>query len=693
MRRIDDGRQSGPGSSGLVTAVGAWLIAAILTVGFLLAAGPAGAAVPAWTTYGHDSARSQTDPDSTAPVAPAAAWSTGLDGVVVAQPLVDGSRVYVATENDTIAAVDAATGAVAWQRSLGAPVPSGDLPCGDISPTVGITGTPVIDPVANRIYAVADTITGSTIAHRLYALDLTSGSVVPGFPIDVDPANQNPAGILQRSALALDAGRIAIGYGGNDGDCSSYHGYLVSAPADGAGSNTVFEVDGGAGESQGSIWGAGDGPAQDGAGHLFIETGNGNSSTNDLQESVVELDANANVLAHWTPTNWKQLDTSDTDLGSAEPLPLPGGLLFVAGKDGVGRLVSATALGSAGQVFSAAACSSGGVYGASLYHAGIIYVPCSSGLVALALNGTGAPSFSMVRSFTPPAGASGPPIFAGGLVWSTGWRGTQLLYGLDPATGAIRYDAAPGTFAHFVAPSAGGGRLFVAASDRLSAWTIAGYPPTTTTGLTASPNPVTAGRAVTYTATVSPAPDGGAVAFTSDGAVIGGCGAVVPSPTSGTASCTTTPPPGTHAILARYEGDAFFGPSSSSPLTEQVTAVAPRITRATLRPHRATAARGTTVSYRLSQAATVTVQIARLRVGRRRHRRCVIGPRRGARCTISHRVRRLRVRAGAGARRLHLRLRGLLAGRYTVTLIARGGDGLNSRRVTLRLVIVRPRRR
>ena len=64
---------------------------------------PASGAVPAWTTYDHDAARSATDPDSGSPVPPTPAWSAPaqLDGPVYAQPLVYGSLVYVATENDT----------------------------------------------------------------------------------------------------------------------------------------------------------------------------------------------------------------------------------------------------------------------------------------------------------------------------------------------------------------------------------------------------------------------------------------------------------------------------------------------------------------------------------------------------------------------------------------------------------------
>ncbi|MFZ1996620.1 MAG: PQQ-binding-like beta-propeller repeat protein, partial [Solirubrobacteraceae bacterium] len=488
----------------------------------------AGAAVPAWTTYDHDGARSATDPDSGAPVAPTAAWGpVGLDGDAYAQPLVAGSLVYVATEHDTVSALNAATGAVVWQRSLGTPVPSGDLPCGDITPTVGITSTPAIDTSTGRIYVVADVLSGGTVNHELFALDDATGAPVAGFPVAVDPPGSDHTALLQRGSLALDGGRVIIPYGGNSGDCGTYHGWLVSAAEDGSGAPTTFEVNAAAGEHGGAIWGSGDAPALDAAGHVFVETGNGfsSSTTPDLQESVVELDATLDVRDHWTAGNWQTLDANDTDLGSMEPLQLPGGMLFVNGKDGVGRLISATALGATGQVFSAAVCSSGGAFGASLDHAGIIYVPCSGGLTAVSLAGN-SQSFTAAPGFSAPAGASGPPIFAGGLVWSTGWRATHVLYGLDPGTGGVRFQENMGGFDHFATPSAGGGRLFVAAGSEVSALTISAFPPATTTALQSSANPAGAGKAITLTATVSPAPDAGTISFASGGGVLPGCGAV-----------------------------------------------------------------------------------------------------------------------------------------------------------------------
>jgi outer membrane protein assembly factor BamB len=459
-------------------------VVAVLALSVALSAGvgtgTARAAGPAWTTYDHDVQRSAIDPDSTSPLPPTPAWTSApLDGPVYGQPLVLGSRVYVATENDTLYALDATTGTVVWSHHVGTPVPAGDLPCGDISPTVGITGTPVIDPAGGRIYAVADTLQGATVRHELVALQTSTGAAVAGFPIAIDPPGSDPKALLQRTALALDDGRVFAGFGGNNGDCSDYHGWVMGAGESGSGTPSAFEVDSGAAEHGGAIWGSGDGPPVDAAGRLLYSTGNGFGSTSaDLQESVVALDpANLALDDHWTASNWQMLDDDDLDLGSSEPLPLPGALLFEIGKDGVGRLLSEGSLGSVGQVFSAQACDGGGAFGASLYDAGIIYVPCAGGLEALKLTTGSSPSFTAVPGWSAPSGASGPPIFAGGLVWSTGWRGSNLLYGVDPATGAVRYTRSLDTFEHFATPSAAGGRLFVAAGSTIAALTIASYTP------------------------------------------------------------------------------------------------------------------------------------------------------------------------------------------------------------------------
>ncbi len=62
-----------------------------------------------------------------------------------------GKNVVIAvTEENIVAALDAATGNAVWTRNLGTPVALSQLPCGNIDP-LGITGTPVIDPTSRTL--------------------------------------------------------------------------------------------------------------------------------------------------------------------------------------------------------------------------------------------------------------------------------------------------------------------------------------------------------------------------------------------------------------------------------------------------------------------------------------------------------------------------------------------------------------
>ena len=132
------------------------------------------------------------------------AWTSPvLDGQVYGEPLEATGRVYVATENDTVYALAADTGAVLWSTHVGTAVPSGDLPCGDISPTVGITGTPVIDADRGEIFAVADELVGGTPAHFLVGLNMYTGAVDARTRPSTRRDRIQPH-ILQRTGLNLE---------------------------------------------------------------------------------------------------------------------------------------------------------------------------------------------------------------------------------------------------------------------------------------------------------------------------------------------------------------------------------------------------------------------------------------------------------------------------------------------------------
>ena len=425
-----------------------------------------------WTTYHADPSRSGVDTSSGTPQAFSAAWtSPNLVGAMWSQPLIYQGMVIVATESNDIYALDEGTGRQIWHANAGTPVPSSALPCGDIGPTVGITSTPVLDTATGEVYVVADQWNNSQASHSLIAYNAKTGAEL--FSRNVDPVGSTPLNQLQRPGLALDDGRLLIGYGGNDGDCASYWGFLVSAPANNVGANTQFKVPTTKG---GAIWSGGGAPAIDSSGAVYVPTGNGASTSNsdfDHGDTVEKLDAMGNELDYFAPSSWAADNGSDADLGSTNTLLLPDGLAYQGGKNGNGYLFSTQSLGHiGGDLYQAAVCDS---FGGDAYANGSIYVACSSGIRALSLNTT---SRTFAPLWTGPSDANGSPIIAGGLVWVTSTSDSKL-YGLDPTSGAVRVTETVPPMEHFTSPSASDGKLFLATDDTLEAYTIASPAPST----------------------------------------------------------------------------------------------------------------------------------------------------------------------------------------------------------------------
>lgn len=418
-----------------------------------------------WTTYHADRALSGVDRSSGSPRPFAESWKVaGLAGTVWAEPLVFHGLVIVATEDNDLYAFHETTGAQAWHTHLGAPVPASELPCGDIDPTVGITSTPVIDPATGTLYAVAALANGTSATHTLVAVHALTGTRI--FSRNVEPPS-DPLNQLQRESLALDHGRVLIGYGGNDGDCAQYRGYLVSAPANNSGSNFIYAVPT---SREGAIWSGGGAPAVDAAGDVFVPTGNaanGPGEPFDHGDTLEKLSPLASELDYWAPSSWAQDSAADADLGSVSPELLPGNLIYQGGKNGNGYLISATHLGHVGgELFGAPVCDS---FGADAYANDILYVACAQGIRALNIDVTGR-RFS--QRWSGPGDADGPPIIAGGLVWVTS-TGDSLLYGLDASSGAVKVTRSTPSMEHFVTPAASDGRLFLATGSTLNTYTIA----------------------------------------------------------------------------------------------------------------------------------------------------------------------------------------------------------------------------
>jgi outer membrane protein assembly factor BamB len=411
------------------------------------------AAAAAWPTYHRDLARTGNDPRAPRATRVRPAWSASVDGDVYAEPLVAGGRVIVATENNSLYAFSAASGRRLWRTHLGSPVAGSSLPCGNIDPS-GITSTPTIDTRRGMVYAVAFL---APARHQLAAIDLSTGRV--RWQRGIDPP-ADPTVHQQRSALSLANGRVYVPYGGLFGDCGNYHGWVVSAPASGpSGAQANFQVPT---HSRGAIW-APSGASVDGRGRLFVSTGNGDSTSRfDFGNAVIRLSPSLQRQSYFAPANAAELNGSDTDLGSVGPLLLPGGRVFAIGKEGVAYLLDANNLGGIGQqLASLRLCTA---FGGLAYAGGTVYVPCTSGVVAVRV---GARSLSV--AWRGPGFRAGPPIVAGGLVWTVDLDGGQLT-ALTTGAGRVSFRAALGSPPQFSTPSESGGRVYVSGGKRVLAF-------------------------------------------------------------------------------------------------------------------------------------------------------------------------------------------------------------------------------
>jgi outer membrane protein assembly factor BamB len=468
--------------SRLALRTAGWL-AGLTAALWMTAGGPAGAisishassspGAGSWTVYHGDPAGSGDAAPTGRVDTTSRAWtSAALDGEIYGEPLVLAGRVYVATENNTVYALSAATGAVAWSRHLATPVPSGSLPCGDIAPVVGITGTPVIDPARGEIFVVADEVVQGRPAHVLTGLSTSAGTVK--MTRDVDPPGADTRALLQRTGLTLAGGRVVFGFGGNDGDCATYRGRVVSVPEAG-GPPAMFTVDAKPGQSQGAVWMGGAAPAVDGHGDVWVSVGNGSvyqaSRGYDNSDSVLDLSPSMRLLQYFAPAAWASDNSRDSDM-SAEPVLLPGGQVLLAGKSPTAYLLNGAHLGGiGGQLATLASACDSDIDGGAAAVGHTVYLPCVSGIVAVAA-ATSPPGLRLRwRSGT----GGGPPIVAGGLVWTISLTGT--LYGLDPRTGQVRQQAAIGAVAnHFPTPSVGAGLLLAPSANRVVAFRATGAP-------------------------------------------------------------------------------------------------------------------------------------------------------------------------------------------------------------------------
>jgi hypothetical protein len=304
-------------------------------------------------------------------------WALYADGQVVAQPLylsnlavetsanpatprVQGTfnAVLIATMHNTVYLYDAdherpgpdGRTVPLWATWLGQPRPGGaDIDMWAVNdPEWGILSTPVIDPAKSIAYVVAwhdDGGPDRNYQYRLHALRLKDGTHVTP-PVALQAPGLNPRSQKQRTGLLLTGGVLYVAFGGdgNRGLVAAYDAATLTRRAVWASTPTGGD---------GGIWQAGQAPAADAQGNVYLMTGNG---TFDAQtgganygESFVKLrlEGDSFAVKDWfTPCNAGFLNSLDMDLGSAGPVLVPGAdLVFGGGKEGRLYLLSTARMG------------------------------------------------------------------------------------------------------------------------------------------------------------------------------------------------------------------------------------------------------------------------------------------------------------------------------------------------------------
>ena len=241
-------------------------------------------------------------------------------GNVYAQPLyIEGgpggkAMIVVATESNNVYALDAGNGTIIWKRNAGEPVSADDLVCTKLDP-IGITGTPIVN-LASRALFLDAMITpdgGVTKKHLILSLNVDTGDINPGWPVDVE-ATATYNGIhfdasiqMQRPALGIVGKVLYVGYGSMR-DCSPFHGWLVGIPIDNPASVTAWAAAATGNNRGGAIWGVG-GIASDGK-NPFVTTGNTFSPPSwEGGEAVIRFQPgpifSGSPVDYWVPENWR----------------------------------------------------------------------------------------------------------------------------------------------------------------------------------------------------------------------------------------------------------------------------------------------------------------------------------------------------------------------------------------------------
>jgi outer membrane protein assembly factor BamB len=457
-----------------------------------------------------------------------------IAGNVYAQPLYiedgPGGRptLIAVTESNNVYALDAVDGSIIWHRNMGDPVSDDDLMCANIDP-FGITGTPIVDLASRALFfnAMITPDAGTTKKHLIFSLDVDTGDINPGWPVDVgevavyNGTTFTPSIQAQRPALGIVNHILYVPYG-SFLDCGGYHGWLIGVPIDNPGNVTAWATD----AIGGAIWGIG-GVASDGK-NPFVTTGN-TVNTNGIWgggEAVIRFQPGpiftGDPTDYWAPLNWLTLDNQDKDLGGSGPLLVdvpgatPSHLVVALGKDNNAYLINRDNLGGISAPLALAEVAE-----RTIHQAAATYQTNEGTFVAfragLSLSGTTALTVFRITPTTPPTIANAWSVSRGTdgcgspfvtstdgndniVVWVVGASGDQRLHGYDGNTGEVIYDGGganemmAGTHNYSTTGIAARGRIYVAGDNKVYAFAVPTPTPTPTPSPTPTPRPAPAPR-------------------------------------------------------------------------------------------------------------------------------------------------------------------------------------------------------
>lgn len=450
-----------------------------------------------------------------------------VDGLVDAQPLylsnvtlgAQGTHdvLYVATENDSVYAFDAITGDVLWQVSMlgTGETPSDDRGCGQVTPKIGITSTPVIDRSRGpngAMYLVAMSKNGSgTYFQRVHALDITTGAELFGGPATIQAqypgtgANSNGANVIfdpaqykERTGL-LELNGIIYTMWASHCDDSPYTGWLMGFDAGtlALGTSNILNVT--PNGSDGAIWASGAAPAADSSGNFYVLDGNGTFDTSltgvgfpsqgDFGNAFLKFSTAGalKVADYFEMFNQGSENGSDVDLGSGGAMVLPDltdatnktwhlaigagkdSNIYVANRDSMGGFNSNT-----NNIYQElAGALPGGIWSMPAYFNGTVYFgPVSNALLAFSISNAklsatpvATPNSFAYPGVTPGVSAHGT---SNAIVWAVeNSGGAGILHAYDATNVASEFynstQGANGQFSDnkFITPTVANGRVYI----------------------------------------------------------------------------------------------------------------------------------------------------------------------------------------------------------------------------------------